>query len=136
MNTDTDWGNTPFYVVGEATASALREIHDAAGDFPSVPKDIRGAAESGTGEKLAHFILRDLPPSDGPRTLLYLTGDKNRDVLPNILRDGGVDLQPLQVYATQGSSTFASDLQKALDSVSPSECHKSCALGIAFIVYI
>lgn len=117
---NADWTSTPFYVVGEATATALREIQGVADGSPFVPTDIRGGGESGTSEKLAHFILQDLPPSDKPRLLLYLTGDKNRDVLPSILRDGGVELQALQVYATQGSSHFASDLERAIDA-SPSD---------------
>ena len=103
--------------MGEATATTLREIRGTTGDSPLAPKDIRGGAESGTSEKLARFILQDLPSSDTPRKLLYLTGDKNRDVLPNILRDGGIELQSLQVYATQGSSHFASDLEKAVSLV-------------------
>lgn len=81
--------------------------------------DIRGGAESGTSEKLARFILEDLPTDNRPRKLLYLTGDKNRDVLPNMLREGNVELQSLQVYATQGSSSFPSDLQKVIDASNP-----------------
>lgn len=111
-----DWTDTPFYVVGEATATSLREMRDAVGGSTLAPKDIRGGVESGTSEKLAHFILQDLATSSEPRKLLYLTGDKNRDVLPNILRDGGVEVQFLQVYATQGSSSFPLDLEKAIDS--------------------
>ena len=115
----SDWTNTPFYVVGEATATALREIRGAVGGSVLAPEDIRGGAESGTSEKLAHFILQDLSPNDEPRKLLYLTGDKNRDVLSSILRDGGIELQAQQVYATQGSSTFPSDLQHAIESTPP-----------------
>ncbi|KIP06765.1 hypothetical protein PHLGIDRAFT_30350 [Phlebiopsis gigantea 11061_1 CR5-6] len=114
-----DWTSTPFYVVGEATATTLREIRGEVEGSVLAPKDIRGGAESGTSEKLAHFILRDLPASDKPRKLLYLIGDKNRDVLANILRDGGVELQAQQVYATQGSSSFPSDLRKAVESAPP-----------------
>lgn len=117
---DADWTQVPFYVVGEATATALSEIHSVAGQTLLAPRDIRGAAESGTSEKLARFILYDLPDT-GYRKLLYLTGDKNRDTLPNILRDGGIELQSLQIYGTQGSSTFAADLARAVSSVPPGE---------------
>ena len=64
------------------------------GGLVLAPKDIRGGAESGTSEKLAHFILQDLPPSNEPRQLLYLTGDKNRDVLPSILSSQAWILKP------------------------------------------
>ena len=113
---NTDWTHTPFYVVGNATAASLSEIREVAGHTLLAPVDIRGAAESGTSEKLAHFILEDLPAAR-PTKLLYLTGDKNRDTMPSILREGGVELQFLQAYATQGSSTFAADLRQALSRV-------------------
>ncbi|KAI0351266.1 tetrapyrrole biosynthesis uroporphyrinogen III synthase [Trametes cingulata] len=107
------WSTIPFYVVGAATASALSAIEAA---FPSslhVPHDIRGGTESGTAEKLAHFIVSDVPQS-GSRRLLYLTGDKNRDTLPRILSEGRLELESLQVYATQGSSRFEEDLKQVL----------------------
>lgn len=117
-----DWTATPFYVVGQATATALEQISEVAGNTALAPRDIRGANETGNAEKLAHFILQDLTEDGTPRKLLYLTGDKNRDTLPTILQDGGVNLQPLQVYRTQGSSTFASELQSVLDSIPNREC--------------
>ena len=85
-----------------------------------MPCDIRGAAESGTSEKLAHFIVSDLSattPDAWKKKLLYLTGDKNRDTFPSILHTAGLKLDSLQVYATQGSSRFGEDLTNALDSV-------------------
>ncbi len=69
--------------------------------------DIRGES-SGTAEQLANFILAEQPR---PTKLLYLTGDKNRDTLPNILGGAGVILHSLKVYETQGSSTFLQQLK-------------------------
>ncbi|KAI0371011.1 tetrapyrrole biosynthesis, uroporphyrinogen III synthase [Pilatotrama ljubarskyi] len=111
------WDTVPFYVVGSATASALCAIEAAFPESPYTPRDIRGGSESGTAEKLAHYIVSDVPQS-GSRRLLYLTGDKNRDTLPRILGDGGLELESLQVYATQGSSRFEDDLRQALGEVS------------------
>ncbi|RPD53618.1 tetrapyrrole biosynthesis, uroporphyrinogen III synthase [Lentinus tigrinus ALCF2SS1-6] len=114
------WSTIPFYTVGQATASALSAIHDAFPSSPYTPKDIRGATESGNSEKLAHFIVADLssaPSGSKGRRLLYLTGDKNRDTLPSILKDAGIELDNLQVYATQGSSRFEDDLMNALEGV-------------------
>ncbi|KAH7925020.1 tetrapyrrole biosynthesis uroporphyrinogen III synthase [Leucogyrophana mollusca] len=111
-----DWASVPFYVVGETTASALHDIRTTY-DSPWAPKDIRGGAESGTAESLARFIIRDLDPPIGNgqhNRLFYLTGDKNRDTLPSLLEQGGIDLEPLQVYATRGSSRFAKDLADVL----------------------
>lgn len=115
-----DWSVVPFYVVGEATAKSLADVQEAIRDYFS-PKDIRGASESGTSERLAHFILKDLASMAGSKKLLYLTGDKNRDTLPKILNDGGFTLEAVQVYATQGSATFASDLDRAIRSAPPGD---------------
>ena len=108
----------PFYVVGEATATALRSIRTIYGDSGFVPKDIRGSSESGTSGRLAHFILEDLAKNgSGSETkLLYLTGDKNKDTLPKILGDCGLDLEYLRVYETRGSSNFTKELECALGS--------------------
>lgn len=77
-----------------------------------------GGAEVDTSEQLAHYILSHMPPQQGKNKnkpkLFYLTGDKNRDTLPNILHDGGVALEPLQVYETRGSSTFAAALRSVV----------------------
>ncbi|TFK94145.1 tetrapyrrole biosynthesis uroporphyrinogen III synthase [Polyporus arcularius HHB13444] len=114
------WSTIPFYIVGQATAAALSAIHDS---FPSsryAPRDIRGAVESGSSERLAHFIASDLsarPDGAQGRKLFYLTGDKNRDTLPKILTDAGIEVESLQVYATQGSSRFEEDLGNALEGV-------------------
>ncbi|PBK70585.1 tetrapyrrole biosynthesis, uroporphyrinogen III synthase [Armillaria solidipes] len=102
----TGKGEFPFYVVGKATASTLRS---------SMPNaDIRGEY-SGTAEQLANFILAEQPRLT---KLLYLTGDKNRDTLPNIFGGAGVFLHSLKVYGTQGNSTFSQQL-KGIVSVRP-----------------
>ncbi|KAJ7104242.1 tetrapyrrole biosynthesis, uroporphyrinogen III synthase [Mycena belliarum] len=119
---ESKWASTPFYVVGKSTASALNLIRSAHPRSPFVPMDIRGES-SGTSEQLAKFILEDLDSSPPSRQIpfLYLTGDKNRDTLPDILRAGNVDLIPLQVYQTQGSSSMSQDLKLALDWSSPGD---------------
>ncbi|KAJ7727316.1 tetrapyrrole biosynthesis, uroporphyrinogen III synthase [Mycena maculata] len=126
----SDWSSTPFYVVGKSTASVLNAIGSAHPHSRFAPTDIRGES-SGTSEQLARFILKDLESTDTPRRrpLLYLTGDKNRDTLPGILRGGNIQLDPLQVYQTQGSSTFAEDLKVVLEASSPTDS------GIWWIVF-
>ncbi|KAH8115053.1 hypothetical protein DFH11DRAFT_1591151 [Phellopilus nigrolimitatus] len=55
------WTNVPFYVVGAATASAVRDLRTTLADATHlVPTEVLGAEEAGTGEKLAHFILEHL----------------------------------------------------------------------------
>jgi len=111
-----NWPEVPFYVVGEATGSALTDIGQTIGHSQYTPRDIRGRSETGTSEKLAHFILEDLSSIEGNRKLLYLTGDKNRDTLPKILSDGGFELETLQVYETRGSSNFPHYLSEVVTS--------------------
>ncbi|KAJ7052603.1 tetrapyrrole biosynthesis, uroporphyrinogen III synthase [Mycena amicta] len=115
----TTWKTTPFYVVGRSSASKLEDIQSLYPDSPFTPHDIRGES-TGNSEQLARFILADFP-SPPSKPLLYLTGDKNRDTLPEILRAGGLELAPLQVYKTQGSSTFPNDLKLALDNFKNSD---------------
>lgn len=117
-----NWLNTPFYVVGHSTHASLSQIRTAFPTSPYAPIVILGEA-SGTGEQLSAFILGDLKTRgvEGAK-LLYLTGDKNRDTVPALLKQGGVELVPVQVYKTQGSSRFGRDLDQAIIQ------HK-CSLG-------
>ncbi|KAG6908796.1 hypothetical protein DXG01_003243 [Tephrocybe rancida] len=107
---EDSWSHIPFYVVGQATASALADVRRMYGQTPYTPEIIHGES-SGTGERLAQYI-RDLPVK--PTRLLLLTGDKNRDTVPSILGDAGIGLQSLKVYETQESRTFEQDLSQAL----------------------
>ncbi|TFY66316.1 hypothetical protein EVG20_g4772 [Dentipellis fragilis] len=64
------------------------------------PNDIRGGgAEMGKVELLAHFILHDAAVA---ALVLYLTGDKNREMLRVLLDADGMSLRMLQVYAMHG----------------------------------
>ncbi|KZT65088.1 tetrapyrrole biosynthesis, uroporphyrinogen III synthase [Daedalea quercina L-15889] len=129
----THWSTVPFYVVGEATEKVLLSIRDIVGKYPEYAPsqaNIHGAASTGTSEKLARLIVDDLsdaPPEDVCRRLLYLTGDKNRDTLPRILAEGGVRVEPLQVYETHGSDTFDADLAEAIRGVEGGEGEKGRA---------
>lgn len=107
---DSSWSSTPFYVVGQATASSLDEARQTYGRTPYSPEVICGES-SGTGERLTEFIL-GLPVK--PKRLLYLTGDKNRETLPSILGEAGIELRSVKVYETRGSRTFEADLEQAL----------------------
>lgn len=107
------WSTIPFYLVGHGTTAALSEVRETCGSTRFTPEIFRGEP-SGTGEKLARFILDG--PHERPKKLLYLTGDKNRDTLPKILEEAGIELRSLKVYETQGSTSFERDLTKAMKS--------------------
>ena len=108
------WSEIPFYVVGEATASALIDVFDDYVNLGLTAFDARGAL-SGNATALASFILDE---TDQPSRLLYLTGDKNRDTLTNILQEGGISVEPLQTYKTEGSPSFAEDLSTVIQTSS------------------
>lgn len=109
------WSGLKFYVVGIATAEAVQHPPDNDRDFPAttpIPTDVRGAAQTGTAESLAQFILDDLSTEARGTELLVLIGDKNRDVLPNVLGEGGVRVQSMQVYETKGREGFGEDMKR------------------------
>ncbi|EJD34884.1 tetrapyrrole biosynthesis, uroporphyrinogen III synthase [Auricularia subglabra TFB-10046 SS5] len=105
------WSCTPFYAVGDSTARALTALATVL-PRPLAPNTslILGAAESGTGEALAHYIVDEYRRRNDPHGLLELVGDKNKDTLPSILRAAGISSQRLQVYGTGPSRTFERDL--------------------------
>ena len=106
------WCEIPFYVVGQATASALTSVFEAYVHLGLTSIDVRGQS-SGNAAALASFILED---PYKPSTLLYLTGDKNRDTLTHILQGGGISLELLQAYRTEGSPSFANNLTIAIQN--------------------
>ena len=95
-----------FYAVGKGTADALKD-HEL---------EFRGT-QSGTAEKLGDFIAADpelkrraaAQHLDSP-ILLYLTGDKNRDVLSKKLTKAGIELMELQAYETSYDEHFETAL--------------------------
>ncbi|KAJ8487014.1 hypothetical protein ONZ45_g14470 [Pleurotus djamor] len=120
LSDSSTWDSVTFYAVGKGSASALRDMK---GIPPwCLPAIIRGE-ESGTSEQLARFILSDLDlDSSGKQLdgrLLFLTGDKNRDTLANILESEGVRLVQLPVYETRGSQQFAGHLRRVVNDAKP-----------------
>jgi uroporphyrinogen-III synthase len=111
-----DWPGIPFYVVGSTTGNVLRSM--PVSPFTPSPQNIIGEG-SGTGEALAKVIIDDQQRRAPKLPLLYLTGDKNRDTLPTLVQAAGVELEPLQVYATQGSSRFSRGVKELFQHHQP-----------------
>ena len=76
----------PFYVVGPATAELVKQVQKK-----YFPNCIVQGEEAGNGEKLAKFILESyqLEKKHGGNrdSLLFLCGEKRRDVIPKMLMD-------------------------------------------------
>lgn len=100
------WTKMPFYVVGPATRDALLDLPQ--GPVPP-PELIIGGEETGRAEKLGKLMVERLAKSSGGN-LLYLVGDKRRDVLSGILSDAGIDVEEVLVYETSMAAQFPSQL--------------------------
>ena len=101
--------HTPMYVVGPATARGLKSLHL---HCPVIGED------TGNGQALAAFILdhynRLYEGSDKPR-LLFLVGEKRRDVIPKTLQsldlpaDQRATVDELEIYETGEMQSFKSN---------------------------
>ncbi|RUS21923.1 tetrapyrrole biosynthesis, uroporphyrinogen III synthase [Endogone sp. FLAS-F59071] len=102
------WLALPFFAVGPSTARA-----SAALGFTPL------ASSSGKAAALADEILAHLARSSGPfpplESLLFLAGDKRRDVLPAKLADAGVRLDEITTYRTQPVARFEEALRRCVE---------------------
>ena len=80
------WQDKPAFAVGPRTAEAL----EALGFAPQ-------GQESGSAQELAAFIAR----RSFEEPLLFLCGNRRRDVLPNRLREADIPLEEQCVYETR-----------------------------------
>jgi len=114
---DEEWSRLPFYVIGRATAKALKESKYLPRDSPFTPTIILGADESGSGDKLARFIVSDYPNrwAGKPLPLLYLTGDKTTGILASALTTDGLEIHPAQVYRTWTRENFDNDVNPIIE---------------------
>lgn len=76
-------------------------------------------SSSGKAAALADEILAYLARSSGPfpppESLLFLAGDKRRDVLPTKLADPGVRLDEITTYRTQPVARFEEALRQCIE---------------------
>ena len=95
--------------------------------------DIRGQA-SGSASDLARFVVQDVRGVAGATLrMLYLTGDRNRDVVMRVLAEGGVGLETLRVYDTRESPQFETRLSLVLE-VAPKGAPASFSFSLFFVV--
>lgn len=98
----------PLYVVGPATARGLRSLNLRC---PILGED------TGNGEALAAFILdhyNSIYPDTRKPSLLFLVGDKRRDIIPKTLQvetlgDRRSKVDELVIYETGEMHSFKSD---------------------------
>ncbi|KAG9076482.1 hypothetical protein FS749_011747 [Ceratobasidium sp. UAMH 11750] len=126
VNGEASWKDTPFYVVGPRTQSQLLDLQtqtpNALRRFLPSPDLVLGARESGTGEALARFISTDYPARNTSKLpLLYLVGDKNAGGVEGVLREAGIGVEMVRVYATATSETFEQDFRRVVDEAGGSK---------------
>ncbi|KAL1914391.1 uncharacterized protein VTP21DRAFT_8909 [Calcarisporiella thermophila] len=89
------WRSLPLFAVGPSTAAASQKLLS----WPAQ------SSHAGNAEQLSSHIISYFSVSrtsrSSPTLLLFLCGDKRRDVLPTRLRDAGLHLEELCVYETR-----------------------------------
>ena len=113
--------NIPLYVVGPATAASLRDIQEK-----WLPQCRVVGETTGTGKALADLILEDhrtqtsIEDADGKYSvtrMVFLTGEKHRDVIPEKLKAAGIERREIVVYKTGLRPALVQNLIKALNDV-------------------
>ena len=93
-----------MYTVGPATALAITKLH-----FSTII-----GADTGNGAALANLLVQTFH-SFAPRLpLLFLVGDKRRDIIHRRLAAESIPLEELTVYETAVASTFDEELDRVL----------------------
>ncbi|KAL2262333.1 hypothetical protein VTK26DRAFT_1675 [Humicola hyalothermophila] len=104
--------DVPLYSVGPATTRALKAV-------PQLPPLRVFGEHTGVGDKLAPFILehygewykdREFKPP-----LLFLVGEKRREVIPRVLRGAGWQVDEVVVYGTKELQSFKDHFRRSLD---------------------
>ncbi|KAL2268146.1 hypothetical protein VTJ83DRAFT_2992 [Remersonia thermophila] len=104
--------DVPVYSVGPATTRALKAVPQ------SPPLQVFGE-HTGIGDKLAPFILehyaewykdREVKPP-----LLFLVGEKRRDIIPKVLTGAGWKVDEVTVYGTAELPSFGHDFARRLE---------------------
>ncbi|CAK7234089.1 uroporphyrinogen-III synthase [Sporothrix bragantina] len=129
--------NVPIYSVGPATTRALRAVEQ------EPPLQVSGD-HTGNGEDLAFYIQEDYAGWKRPQAtatdsaiaetraaaqasailpLLFVVGEKRRDIIPKVLMGGGSDAGPpyigvdeIAVYGTGEMPSFADDFERELEA--------------------
>ncbi len=101
----------PVYSVGPATTRALKAV-------PQVPPLQVFGEHTGVGEKLAPFILEHYgewyKDSESKPPLLFLVGEKRRDIIPKVLTAAGWRVDEVVVYGTGELGSFKRDFTRRL----------------------
>lgn len=103
--------DVPVYSVGPATTRALKAV-------PQQPPLQVFGEHTGIGDKLAPFILEHYgewyKDRESKPPLLFLVGEKRRDIIPKVLREAGWQVDEVVVYGTGELQSFKEDFRRRL----------------------
>ncbi|ORX92231.1 tetrapyrrole biosynthesis, uroporphyrinogen III synthase [Basidiobolus meristosporus CBS 931.73] len=107
-----EWLALPFITVGRATAKHARKLgFECFGE------------ETGVATELSRYIIesfipnyREVKAKIPEKSLLFLSGDKRREVLPTRLGEANIPIHELTVYRTEASSGIALELDNLLSN--------------------
>jgi len=101
----------PIYSVGPATTRALKAV-------PQVPPLQVFGEHTGAGDKLAPFILEHYGEwykgRESKPPLLFLVGEKRRDIIPKLLTGAGWRVDEVVIYGTGELESFQEDFARRL----------------------
>lgn len=116
-----------LYTVGPATEKAVRDVRDKW----LMGCGVYGGGKAGSGEVLARLMLTpsdgnenyyDIPSPDKPglKPVLFLVGEKRRDIIPRMLQSPTLDssrrikVDEMVVYKTNEMDTFGFEFAKVV----------------------
>jgi len=108
-----EWDRIPSYVVGAATRQALLDLQS---DMVPSGDLVLGGEETGRAELLGQYMVKKLEGRESVEKLLYLVGDKRRDILSVMLAKAGLVVQEVTVYETTMADGFPRQLETILKS--------------------
>lgn len=110
----------PLYVVGPATADAL-----CGTVLRYLSSCYLVGEEAGSGEALAPLIIRDYVArcnqGKQKKPLLFLVGEKHKDVVPRVLSAERLEVEEMIVYSTIERAIFRSELEVVLEETTDAE---------------
>ncbi|KAJ3190390.1 hypothetical protein HDU85_000686 [Gaertneriomyces sp. JEL0708] len=120
-NAGSAWREKLFFVVGKGTAMAARE----AGFSPL-------GEHTGNAEVLGPFITAQWQKRRDRRPILFLAGDKARDVLPRFLKANEVPYVQLEAYHTRPAQHLAKTVDALEKTISQSMLMHGTELWVIF----
>ncbi|ORY86312.1 hypothetical protein BCR37DRAFT_341890, partial [Protomyces lactucae-debilis] len=107
------------YTVGPATHRAIANL-----GFSQIL-----GSESGNGDALADFILARSQQADVSKPLLFLVGDKRRDIITRRMESAARPLQELIVYKTIENADFPQAFANAIKAI---QCAQQSLTSLVF----